>query len=205
MKKITYVIACTAFSLWLGACSGPRNTTTDANGNDVEMIEDEAEEKAEDVKDEAKEAGKDVEKAADKAGDKAEDAADEASDKVEDTAEKAGNAAENAADEAGDEMSEERKAFSSETREKVQLLDQKINQLSEKIEQAGDKAKVNMKEDLAELKTKRSKLNDELGRLEKQDKDNDGNAWQEIKSGVSSAFSDLESTYNRIEKKLTDN
>lgn len=189
MKKITYVIACTAFSFWLGACSGPRNMNTNANGNNgIEVIDED------EVKDEAKEAKKEAKEAAKEAGDEAED-----------TADKAGNAAENAADEAGDKMSDERKAFSSTTREKAQLLDQKINQLSEKIEQAGDKAKVNMKDDLAELKTKRSKLNDELGRLDKQDKDNDGNAWQEIKSGVSSAFSDLEKTYDRIEKKLTDN
>ena len=194
MKKITYVIACAAFSLWMSACSGPRNTTGNANGNDgIEVIDEdevkeEAKEAKEEVKEEAKEAGNDLEKSGEKAEDKAKEA---------------GNAAEDAADDAGDELSEERSEFSSKTREKAQLLDQKINQLSEKIEQAGDKAKVNMKDDLTDLKTRRDKLTQELSRLD--DSDGDGNAWEEIKGGVSSAFDDLEQAYNRVEKKLTDN
>lgn len=197
MKKITYVVACAAFSLWMSACSGPRNTTGNANGNDgIEVID-------EDVKDEAKEAKEEVKDEAKDLGQDAKEAAQEAGDDVEDTAEKAGNAAEEAADDAGDGLSKERKEFSSTTREKAQQLDQKINQLSEKIEQAGDKAKVGMKDDLSELKTKRDKLTQELGRLD--DSDADGNAWEEIKGGVSSAYDDLEQAYNRVEKKLTDN
>jgi|GEM_PF-4179105 len=188
MKKVTYMIACAAFSLWLSACSGSRNTAGNANGNDgIEVID---EDEAKEAKQEAKEAGKEVKE-------EAKDVADD----VEDKADQAGNAAEDAADEAGDELKEERNEFASTTREKAQALDQKINQLSEKIEQAGDKSKLNMKDDMVELKAKRDKLTQELSRLDKPA----NNAWQEIKDGVSSAFGDLEKAYDRVEKKLTDN
>ncbi len=60
---------------------------------------------------------------------------------------------------------------------------------------------MNMKEDLADLKTKQAKVEAGLTKLEGASE----NAWQNTKQEVSNAYNSLEKSFNKVEDKFKQN
>ncbi len=86
-------------------------------------------------------------------------------------------------------MSEEKHEFREKMKSGLETIDAKIDELKGSINEFGEGAEDELKEQLAALKKRRAHVADNLESL----KDASEDSWEELKAGASKAWDDLES------------
>jgi len=85
-------------------------------------------------------------------------------------------------------IDESREEFAARMQARSRELDSEIDVLQQKIERQGKKADQKVQRELDELRVKRDNLNQKITQLGR----SSGNAWQDMKTGISSAVDELE-------------
>ncbi len=87
---------------------------------------------------------------------------------------------------------EQVQAFRQATEAKLGAYDEKIDQLQQSVEKLGGDAKMKAKQQLAELQRKRDTVSEKMKELGA----SSASAWDDLKSGVDAALSNLADAYN---------
>ncbi|MCW8125260.1 hypothetical protein [Microbulbifer halophilus] len=93
---------------------------------------------------------------------------------------------------------EEKTAYQQKMAARLKEWNAEIDKLQAKAEEAGTDAEIKYRDQLSELRTKRDALREKLNHLQGQS----GDAWDEVKAGVESAWGELKQSIERARDRM---
>jgi cytochrome c556 len=98
-----------------------------------------------------------------------------------------------------DKFSKEKEDFKRRAKERLDVLDKKIDELEAKTKEIGSKAKAEVKQEMNGLKAKRAAIKKDVNNLEAKSR----SKWEQAKQKIQDAEDKLEEAYNKVRAKVT--